>query len=350
MRTRSSLFLALPSVPPFERARCRFLSYLCLSVFICGSLSCSDDPQVEVVLYTSVDQPIAAKVVAAFEKQSNIKVRLVTDTEATKSVGLAEKLRAEKSNPIAHVWWGNEVFHTIALADEGHFKPLDGAVLNEIEPSFKDDQNRWAGCGLRVRVLAVGDGAGQIGGSIQDLIDPRFKGKIALARPLAGTTGGHVAALYALWGAERADDFFRKLRGNGALVLGGNSEVAQQVGNGNVLVGLTDNDDVFNAQRHGGELWQVTPDQREGQAGTLAIPTTVALVKRDDAPPQAKALADFLLADANERRLMDEHFVAASVRATPESVRVMKVRYADAAKLMQSAPKRAADILDGRTN
>jgi iron(III) transport system substrate-binding protein len=324
-------------------------SVLCLALTLLGAVGCAEEADTEVVLYTSVDQPIAAKAVAAFERaHPGVRVRLVTDSEAMKSVGLAEKLRAEKANPIAHVWWGNEVFHTIALANEGYFEPLAGDEVNQIEPQFKDGQLRWAGCGLRARVLAVSESAGPTAGSLQDLADSRFKGRVALARPLAGTTGGHVAALYAFWGEQKADAFFASLKANGAILLGSNSEVARQVGNGNLLLGLTDNDDVFNVQRAGGELWQVVPDQSDTGIGTLAIPTTVALVKRDASPSTAKQLAAFLLSDANERLLLDEHFAAFSVRASPERLRTMAVSYEDVARQMTTAPKRVADLFDGR--
>src|SRR3954469_20597625 len=96
------------------------LSFLLL---ICG---CDRSAaQQEVVLYTSVDEPIASPIVRDFENQTGIRVRLVTDTEASKSVGLAERLRAEKDHPQADVWWSNEIFLTINLADEGLLESCD---------------------------------------------------------------------------------------------------------------------------------------------------------------------------------------------------------------------------------
>src|SRR5262245_2923440 len=68
-----------------------------------------------VVLYTSVDEPYARPIVREFERRTGIEVVLKTDTEASKSVGLAERVRAEKDNPQAEVWWSNEPFHTVAL-------------------------------------------------------------------------------------------------------------------------------------------------------------------------------------------------------------------------------------------
>lgn len=351
-RTRSSH----AAVNAGRRRILRSIACLFSSAIICGSLvSCDQSlPKSEVVLYTSVDQPVAQAVIDAFTKESGIKVRLVTDTEATKSVGLAERLRAEKANPICNVWWGNEVFHTIALADEGLFRPLEVKSFAEIEDQFKDPNLRWAGSGIRVRVMAVSENAGEISASLRDLLDPRFKGKVALARPLAGTTAGHVAALYALWGTEKADEFFRKLRDNGAVMVGGNSVVAEQVGKSNMLIGLTDNDDIVSAMRSGGELWEIVPDQQPDGIGTLAIPTTVALIDRKDQSEAAVKLADYLLSAKTEQMLMDKHFAAASTRAgatspgTPGSIKMLKVSYSQIARQLQVAPQRVANLLDGR--
>ena len=80
---------------------------------------CDRSNTAELVLYSSIDEPVASPIIRDFEKQTGIHVRLVTDTEASKSVGLAERLRAEKDHPQADVWWSNELFLTIALADEG---------------------------------------------------------------------------------------------------------------------------------------------------------------------------------------------------------------------------------------
>src|SRR5205814_10029997 len=61
--------------------------------------SSSDSDANTVVVYTSVDEPYAAPIIRDFEKRTGMKVDLRTDSEATKSVGLAERLRAEKDKP-----------------------------------------------------------------------------------------------------------------------------------------------------------------------------------------------------------------------------------------------------------
>src|SRR6476659_2132931 len=141
--------------------------------------------QKEVVVYTSVDEPVASPILRDFEKQTGIHVVLKTDAEATKSVGLAERLRAEKDHPQADVWWSNEVFLTINLADEGALEKYSSQATvqhdQEMPALFRDAQQTWYCNGLRARVMVTTAGATPID-SIEKLTDPALKGKIAMAR------------------------------------------------------------------------------------------------------------------------------------------------------------------------
>src|SRR2546425_361088 len=66
----------------------------------------------EVVIYSSIDDPYLRPIMRRFEQQTVIAVRIVGDTEATKSSALVERILAEKDRPQADVYWGNEIFHT----------------------------------------------------------------------------------------------------------------------------------------------------------------------------------------------------------------------------------------------
>jgi iron(III) transport system substrate-binding protein len=190
-------------------------------------------------------------------------------------------------------------------------------------------------------------GGGRGGGArgLGALTDPAMNGRIAMARPTAGTTAGHVAALYVLWGNERADGFFRQLHENGIKLLGGNGPVAESVGSGQFLLGLTDNDDCAAAVREGGRLTMVLPDQDE--LGTLMIPTTVALVRGTKRAADAKKLIDHLLGASVEQKLIDAKFAGWSVRRHND-VRAMDVDYHEVARALPAAVRRATGILEGR--
>jgi iron(III) transport system substrate-binding protein len=315
----------------------------------------------ELVLYTSVDEPVAWPILDEFTRRTGIHVALQTDTEANKSAGLVARLEAEKANPRADVWWGNEVFRTINLAEAGVLAPYESPAAADVPALFKDPSHLWAGSGQRARVIAVhADPAARVvnplpNGSIEDLARPQLKGRVALANPRAGTTSGHVAALYVLWGEAKWEQFFRALKSNDAKLLGGNADVATEVAKGTVWAGLTDNDDVANAAAEGQKVGTVLPDQGQGGYGTLTIPCTVALVAGARHPEDAKKLIDYLVSAEVERRLIGAKFAAYSVRekggeaqGSSEGVRPMNVDYREIAKVLRTASSRAHAILVGR--
>jgi iron(III) transport system substrate-binding protein len=203
---------------------------------------------------------------------------------------------------------------------------------------------------MRARVLCWSDDfAGEdVPPGLMALAHPAVRGRAAMARPTAGTTGGHVAAIYVLWGEDRADAYFQSLRDNEIRVLGGNAVVADQTGRGTIWIGLTDNDDVAASLREGGRLRQILPDQET--YGTLVIPCTVGLVKGARNPDAARQLIDYLLSEDVERMLIDFGFTGFSVRQTEgeHGVRPMQIDYAEAARIMPAAIRRSIAILEGR--
>ena len=308
---------------------------------------CKRTGSVETVnVYCAVDEPYASKLFEEFEKQTGIRVSPLYDIESSKSVGLAGKLEAERDHARADVWWGSEAFLTTRLAEEGILERYDSLSAADVPPEFKDPQGLWTGVGLRARVLAVGEPAPAFAvKSLQDLLDPRLKGKIAISRPTAGATGAHLAALYVVWGPKKTEEFLHKLHDNGVALLGGNAEVADQVGAGSYLVGLTDSDDVTNAAANGGKLTAIVPDQ--AGEGTLAMPTTVALVKGTTHSAAARKLIDFLLSNSAERMLIDMKFARWSVRAGPNGIKAMKVDYRQASHMFAQAMRQGTAILEG---
>jgi len=321
---------------------------LVLAVLFLAMVSgCRQQPTKQVTVYCAVDEPYASKIFAEFEKETGIHLAPLYDIESSKSVGLAGKLEAERDHPRADVWWGSEAFLTTRLAEEGVLERYDSPAAADIDPQFKDPQGMWAGVGVRARVLAVGQPPPSFPvKGVKDLLDPRLKGKIAISRPTAGATGAHIAALYVVWGPQEARRYLRALHDNGVSLLGGNAEVADQVGAGSFLVGLTDSDDVTNAAANGGRLTAVVPDQDDG--GTLAMPTTVALVKGSQHPELARKLIDFLLSRQTERRLIDMRFARWSTRAGPNGIKAMKVDYRQAAGIFAQSMRDATAILEGR--
>jgi iron(III) transport system substrate-binding protein len=138
---------------------------------------------------------------------------------------------------------------------------------------------------------------------IRDLLDPKWKGKIGIAKPLFGTTATHAACLFAAWGDEEASRFFRALKANDMQILSGNKQVATAAGSGQIAFGLTDTDDAMGEVEAGSPVAIVYPDREPDAIGTLFIPNTLAIIKGAPHPEAARALADHLLSPEVEATL-----------------------------------------------
>jgi ABC-type Fe3+ transport system substrate-binding protein len=142
--------------------------------------------------------------------------------------------------------------------------------------------------------------------------------------------------------------FLTKLHENGINLVGGNAVVAEEVGKGTFSLGLTDTDDISDAQSNGGQLTMVVPDQGPQGDGTLAMCTSVAMVKGTKHAEAAQKLIDFLVSRPVERKLIDMKFARWSVRGGPGSIKTMKVDYKAAAAMAIRAEREGLALLEGR--
>ncbi len=286
----------------------------------------------EVVLYSSVDEPLLREIMAVYASEQEGRVLLVGDTEATKTTGLLQRLIAERANPRCDVWWSNEAFSTIALARQGLLEPLPiASQLREIgwPADLIGAGGTWVGFAQRARVIV--HNTNRISNqsaptALADLLRPEFKGRIGIARPQFGTTRGHIAALVAAHGPDRARAFLAALKQHGVRIYDGNSQVVAAAAQGEIDAGLTDTDDVFAGRRNGWpvDLTLERVDSPEAIAsntsgpalpsiGPLVIPNTVARIRNGPESRAAKAtgsstgatdaLISFLLSEKLERLL-----------------------------------------------
>jgi len=322
------------------------LAALMLLVLTCGCGSSGP----EVTVYTSVDQPFAEPVFKAFTEKTGIRVRPVFDTEAAKTVGLANRLRAETAAPRADVFWSSEFSHTIKLAREGIFAPYRPKQAEDIPAHFRDAQNLWTGSGQRARVLIINKDklpAADWPKSLGELLDAKWQPEqITVARPLFGTTNTQASALYAREGEQGLRNFFDTLKQRGAAFVDGNASTRDRVVAGTSLIGLTDSDDAVVAIKRGDPVAMVFPDQADGQAGTMLIPNTAALVKNGPDPDQGKAFLDFITSAEGElmlTRLGEGFFPIRRNLATqlewlpPDGVKELQVSLPEVADAIASA-------------
>lgn len=305
--------------------------------------------------YVSADRPFSEPILKEYERQSGVRVNVAYDTEETKSTGLANRLIAEKGRPQADVFWSNEPVRTLVLKSRGVLAPYQSAAADGIAATFKDPDGYWTGFSARMRAIVYNTSkvkAGEAPRSVFDLADPRWKGQVAIADPRFGSTSFHVAALYAELGDARADEFFRKLKANDVKIVDGNSVVRDLVARGDVLVGLTDTDDVNVALEARQPVAMVLPD-RDG-LGVPVMPNMVSLIAGAPHADEGKRLIDYLLSANVERKLAASdavqiplHEGVSGPKNMPaiDTFKPMTLDYAKAAGRVDDVTNRLASIL-----
>jgi iron(III) transport system substrate-binding protein len=306
-----------------------------------------------VVVYSAQDREFGEPVLRAYGQRTGVEVLPKFDVESSKTVGLANAIIAEKSRPRCDLFWNNEILNTLRLKEQGLLEPFRPSHAGDLPDTFKSKDGTWYGFAGRARVLIVNTKlvpADQRPKGIADLVDPKWKGKIGIAKPLFGTTATQAACLFAAWGDDKARQFFRGLKANGVQVLSGNKQVATAAGSGQIAFGLTDTDDAMGEVEAGSPVAIVYPDRGPDELGTLFIPNTLAIIKGAPHPDAARALADYLLSPEVEAALAGGpsaqipllKTTEASARVeTPRTVHAMEVDFEAAARVWQ----RTADFL-----
>lgn len=270
------------------------------------ALSLGCDRSDSVVVYASVDRQLAEPLLRSYEEQFSLSIKPAFDVEANKTVGLVNRLTAEKAVPRADVFWSGEFSRTIELCERGVLGPSPPGLLQPRNAELDDPKGCWFMLAGRLRVfLAYEPSIENIADitSLADLSSPQWRGRACVANPRFGTTGTHFAALLTRWGEARFREWLRDLRSNEVAILPGNAQVKESVSRGACQLGLTDTDDALAALAEGAPVRLVVPDQNDGGTGVFLIPSTVALVAGAPNSSRGTQFLAFLLSEDAERML-----------------------------------------------
>src|SRR5262245_23321746 len=258
----------------------------CVICFVLVLAGCSGGSESRVVLYCAQDQEFAEAVFGDFTARTQLDIAPKFDTEANKSVGLYEDIVREAQRPRCDVFWNNEILSTIRLQRRGLLEPYESPSAHDFPAWSKGPGGVWQAFAARARVLIINTDRvreAERPRSVLDLAEPRWKGKIVMAKPVHGTTATHAACLFEVLGPERTRRFYKELKANDIAIVAGNKQVAEQVAEGRYAAGFTDQDDAIIELIAKKPVALIFPD-RDGHAehlrlGTLYIPNTLAIVK-----------------------------------------------------------------------
>ena len=314
-----------------------------------SSPSRSGEATPSVVVYCSADKEFAELIFHAYETKTGVKILPLYDTEETKTAGLTARLVAEKARPKADVFWSSDTSRAVALVDQGLTAAYVPKTAATIPARYRSANGMWTGFAARIRVILYNTDTvkpAEAPRSILDVTQPRWKGRFAIASPHFGTTSFQMAALFVKWGDDKASDFLRRLKDNGAVIAAGNSDVKDRVADGRVDIGILDEDDAVVAVREKKRVAIVIPDQEGSDPlGTPLMPNVAVLIQGAPHREQAQRFIDFLVSAAAEKILAESdaaqyplHPGVEGPKLLPplDAIRAMDVDYLDVSRRLST--------------
>ncbi len=165
------------------------------------------------VVYSSVDEENAKKLLDTFSKATGVKVRF---TFLSSGPAVA-RIEAEKNNPQADVWYGAPSENHVVLREKGLSQPYVSPGAKDLAAKFKDPEGYWTSfymnpLGLASNMNTLKQKGVEPPASWADLLKPAFKSQVQAPSPQTSGTGYNmVAALVMIWGEDKAFDYLKKL-------------------------------------------------------------------------------------------------------------------------------------------
>jgi iron(III) transport system substrate-binding protein len=204
-----------------------------LALSACGGSAATSGNSI--TLYNGQHEQTTAKLVAGFEKQTGIEVKVRSDDEDV----LGNQIIQEGSSSPADVFYTENTPVLEDLQERGLLSPVPASTLAAVPSRYDSPQADWVGVSARVSVLVYNTSqikASELPGSILELAQPRWKGKVGFA-PSETDFQPLITAISKLDGVAAAEKWLKGLRANGK-VYPDNETVVAQVNNGESAVGL----------------------------------------------------------------------------------------------------------------
>jgi len=253
----------------------------------------------DLTLYYSHAADWTDPIIKEFQDRTGIKVNLV----GAGTGELVARIKAEKARPLADVLWGGGSDSYQVIIDL--LEPYVHTHMNEVYANTRDPGNHWHGTSIDPMVIIYNPklvAPENVPKGWADLLNPKFKGKIAHADP-AKSGSSFMALIIQLesmggdnpTGWKYLKDFVINLNGK---LLGSSSGTFKGVSDGEYAVGITYEEAALKYQRAGADLKVVYPIE-----GTSKVPSPIAIVKGAKNLENAKLFVNFILSKEVQSKL-----------------------------------------------
>ncbi len=317
---------------------------LLLAVAGCGGSADSRS----ILLYNGQHPQVTTELVAAFEKQTRIKVEVRTND----GIVLADQLLQEGSSSPADVYLTENSPELEDLEEHGLLAKLDPATLAQVPSRYESASGEWAGMALRISALAYDPSlipAARLPKSLLELAEPGWKGKVALA-PTDSDFVPLVGAVIATYGKQAAVNWLSGLKRNGSLYQSDESVVAA-VNKGDVAVGIINHYYWYRLRLEVGASGMHSslyffPNHN---VGSLENISGAAVLKTSKHPQEAQEFVKFLLSPTAQEILAHgydfEYPLRPGIKPNPQITPLTKIAPAELSPTVLGNDQQASQLI-----
>ena len=293
---------------------------------------CTNDDAGELVVYSGRNENLVRPILERFAKDTGIDIRVRYGDTAELAATLMEEGRATR----ADVFFSQDAGALAALANADRLASLPTAVLESVEPRFRDPQSRWVGVTGRARVLAYNTNrvpVAELPESVFELTTPKWKDRVGFP-PTNASFIAFVSALTEQAGRERTKAWLEGLKANGAKRFDNNLVTLEAIADGEVDLGLVNHYYLYNEfkQRPGSPVANHFPGQKAGGEGTFVNVAGVGILRGTNEQAAARRLAEYLLQSGAQeyfRTETAEYPLAGGVDPRPELPKLADMKVID---------------------
>jgi iron(III) transport system substrate-binding protein len=203
-----------------------------------GSSGSAGDPQAPLTLYSGQHVQTAQNLIAAFTKQTGIKINLRSNDEAP----LANQIAAEGANSPADLFYTENTPPLEILQDKGLLSPVDQSTLSKTPAQYSSSKGDWVAVSGRTSVIIYNPkliSASQLPTHIAQFADPKYQGKLAIA-PQETDFQPIVTAYDRAYGQAATVKWLRALKANAGSghIYPDNETVVSQINQGSIAFGV----------------------------------------------------------------------------------------------------------------
>jgi len=259
----------------------------------------------DLIVYTPNEEGMLDSLIPVFEEETGVQVQLITAGTGE----LYQRIRSEAGNPQGDIMFGGGTAQAIANLEL--WSPYVSENDNYMVEAGKNTSGNFTpyqadGSNLLVNTEELAEIGVEIT-SYADLLQPELTGKIAFGDPTNSSSAfaqltNMLMAVGGDYDSDKSWDYVEALVTQlDGVSIGSSTQVAQDVANGEYVVGLTYEPLSLNFVLSGAPVEIVYPSE-----GAVFLPATIQVIKGGPNEDAAKAFIDFITSEVGQTIISEE--------------------------------------------